>query len=105
MAAMEENDGKFSSYYLLKNEKKIGKDSVYVWDMVFDCESEGMIRFRDSKTDKVGFFDGKGKVTIPAIYSDALPFRNNVAVVIKDAKRTCFDGKLYRREKPCEHWT
>jgi len=105
MAAMEENDGKFSSYYLLKNEKKIGKDSVYVWDMVFDCESEGMIRFRDSKTDKVGFFDGKGKVTIPAIYSDALPFRNNVAVVIKDAKRICFDGKLYQKEKPCEHWT
>ena len=106
IAVMEEkSDNKYESYYLLKNGIKVGKDSLYVWDMAFDCESEGMIRFRNQKTDKVGFFDGKGKVTIPAIYSDALPFRNNVAVIIKDAKRTCFGGKLYQKEKPCEHWT
>ncbi len=104
MAVMEENDGKLSSYYLLKNEKKIGKDSLYIWDMAFDCESEGMIRFRDSKTDKVGFFDGNGKVAIPALYSDAAPFRNNVAAVIKNAQRKCFDDTVYQKEKPCEHW-
>ncbi len=104
MAVMEENDKIFSSYYFLKNKKMIGKDSVYVWDMAFDCESEGMIRFRDSKTDKVGFFDGNGKVAIPALYSDALPFQNNVAVVIKNAQRKCFDDTVYQKEKPCEHW-
>ncbi len=105
IAVMEEKNHTAYGYYLLKNGKKVGRDSLYIWDMAFDCESEGMIRFRDPKTDKVGFFDGYGKIAIPAMYSDALPFRNNVAVVIKNAQRTCLDGNTYQKESPCEHWT
>jgi len=92
-----------SAYYLLKNGTKVGKDSLYIWDMAPDCESEGMIRFRDQKTDKVGFFDGNGKVVIPALYAEALPFYNGVAVVY-DGERVCNDGTKYDKNNPCDHW-
>lgn len=102
IAVMEGTDLN-SAYYLLKNGTKVGKDSLYIWDMATDCESEGMIRFRDQKTDKVGFFDSKGKVAIPALYAEALPFYNGVAVVY-DGERVCEDGTIYTKNKPCEHW-
>ena len=92
-----------SAYYLLKDGTKVGKDSLYIWDMAADCESDGMIRFRDPKTDKVGFFDSEGKVSIPALYADALPFYNGVAVVY-DGERVCEDGTKYSKNKYCEHW-
>ncbi len=96
---------KFEDYYLLKNGKKIGKDSLYVWDMSLDCEQEGKIRFRDPVTDKVGFFDKNGKVVIPAEYNDAKPFYNNLALAMKDAKRVCWGGEEYTTENRCEHWS
>jgi hypothetical protein len=92
-------------YYLLKNGKKIGVDSLYVFDFTLDCENENKIRFRDTKTDKVGFFDKNGKVVIPAIYNDAGKFHNGLALVIKDAKRICWAGKEYSKENQCEHWS
>jgi hypothetical protein len=91
-------------YYLLKNGKKLGVDSLYVFDFTLDCENENKIRFRDHKTDKVGFFDQNGKVILPAIYNDASPFYNGFAVVIKDAKRICWEGEEYSNKNPCEHW-
>ncbi len=102
IAVMEGTDFD-SAYYLLKNGTKVGKDSVYIWDMAFDCESEGMIRFRDPKTDKVGFFDSNGKVAIPALYAEALSFHNGVAVVY-DGERMCEDGTVYDKNNPCDHW-
>jgi hypothetical protein len=93
----------YSSYYLLKNGNQIGKDSIYLWDNSPDCESEGKIRFRDNKTDKVGFFDKNGYVVIPAIYNDAQPFRNGVAIAIMNAKKECLDGKIHNDDN-CEHW-
>ncbi len=96
---------KFENYYLLKNGKKIGKDSLYVWDFTLDCEQEGKIRFRDGITDKVGFFDKDGKVVIPAVYNDAHPFYNGLALTIKDAKRMCWNGVEYSKENSCEHWS
>lgn len=92
-----------NTYYLLKNGKKLAPDSLYVWDMTFDCEQEGKIRFRDPVTDKVGFLDSRGNVVIPANYNDARPFYNGLALVIHHAKRLCLDGKPYDIEK-CEHW-
>ena len=62
------------TYYLLKNGNRIGIDSMYVFDNGYDEENEGKIRFRDKKTDKVGFFDIKGKIVIPAEYDDAATF-------------------------------
>ena len=104
IAVMEETNDSLSSYYLLKNGKEFGIDSLYVWDNAFDCESEGLIRFRDSKTDSVGFFDSLGVVVIPAAYNDASPFRNGLAAVITGAKKICWDGGEFSSENPCEHW-
>ena len=98
-------DYKTTEYYLLKNGKKVGVDSLYLFDFTLDCENEDKIRFRDPKTDKVGFFDKNGKVIIPAIYNDASKFHNGLAIVIKDAKRICWEGEEYSKENPCEHWS
>ncbi len=96
-------NNKFKSYYLLKNGNKVGFNSHYIWDNSPDCESDGTIRFRDKKKG-VGFFDRKGNVLIPAIYSNATPFRNGMAIVLKDATKMCFNGKPYSIKNRCEHW-
>ncbi|MCD4744424.1 MAG: WG repeat-containing protein [Desulfobacteraceae bacterium] len=76
-----------------------------MWDNAPDCEHEEKIRFRDKTTDKVGFFDKNGHKIIPALYSDALPFRNNMAVVLENAERVCWGGEKYSDKKKCEHWS
>lgn len=93
------------NYYLLKSGKKIGLDSLYVWDYTYDRENENKIMFRDKQTDKVGFFYKDGKIVIPAVYDDALPFHNGLALVVHDGKRTCLDGSSYQDAKPCENWS
>lgn len=85
-AFMEETNEEFNSYYMLKNGKKFGKDSLYVFDMAFDCENEGFIKFRDPKTGNVGMFNTAGKVAIPALYNDMTPFENGLSVALKGAK-------------------
>ena len=92
-------------YYLLKNGKKVGKDSLYLGDYFLDCENENKIRFRDPKTDTVGFFDKNGQVVIPAIYNDITSFHNGLAVTIREGKRMCWEGGEYSKENPCEHWS
>ncbi|GGP05580.1 hypothetical protein GCM10010992_22230 [Cloacibacterium rupense] len=103
--AVNEIDG--DEYYLLKNGNKVGKDSVYVFDTEYAKESEGKIKFRDKKTDKVGFFDKNGKVIIPAIYNDAGDFHNNIALVIKDAHKQKWESKSKseNHEGDCNHWS
>ncbi len=91
-------------YYLLKNGKKVGIDSLYLGEYFLDCESENKIRFRDPGTDKVGFFDKNGQVVIPAMYNEATAFYNGLALTIKDGKRMCWEGGEYSKENPCEHW-
>jgi hypothetical protein len=90
-------------YYLNKEGKKFGKDSVYVSDFIFAEESEGKIKFQDYKNDKVGFFDKNGKVVIPANYNEAGDFQNGIAKVLKNAKRWCYDTNSEIR-KNCEHF-
>ncbi|RZM29145.1 MAG: WG repeat-containing protein [Pedobacter sp.] len=93
-----------TSYYLLKNGKMVGKDSLYVYDMTFDCEQEGKIRFRDPITDKTGFFNAEGKIAIPAIFNDAKAFHNGLSLVLYNGKRVCPDGSTFDKQNPCEHW-
>ena len=95
---------KFTSYYLLKSGKKVGADSVYIWYFTTDCENEEKIRFRDPKKDRVGFFDKSGKITIPAVYNDAQPFHNGLALTIRNGQRMCDQNKPYDKANPCEHW-
>jgi hypothetical protein len=91
-------------YYLNKKGKKFGMDSLYVFDFTYDNLSDGKLRFRDKRTDKVGFFNSEGKVVIPALYNDATPFTNGFSVVLHSGNRICWDGKPYSPANPCEHW-
>ena len=93
----EEVKGTWTSYYLTKSGKIVGRDSLYIYDNGPDCENESFIRFKDSKTDKMGFFNGDGKIIIPAEYSDLTRARNGMIIALKDAVK----------EKDGEHffWT
>ena len=92
----------YESYYLLKNGKKVGIDSLYLWDNAPDCENEGKIRFRNKDNDKVGFFDKDGEIIIPALYNDTSAFRNNMAVVLVNAEKICHNGEKYSEQNKCE---
>ncbi|ANE52410.1 WG repeat-containing protein [Flavisolibacter tropicus] len=81
----------YKSYYLLKDGRKVGQDSVYVFDFMFDCESEGKIIFYDRKKDRVGFLNQDGVAIIPAVYNYVSPFRNGLAIAHRNAKRKCWD--------------
>lgn len=88
-------------YYLLKDGRKVGRDSVYLFDYTFDCESEGKIRFRDRRKYRVGFFDSSGHVCIPAVYNTVTPFHNGLAVARIGAHLECLSGE--KDTIQCEH--
>ena len=102
IAAMEEKNGKYEFYYLIKSGKKVGKNSVYISDNAPDCESEGFIRFRDKKTDKAGMLNSKGEIIIPAQYNDLTNVRGGLVMAIKDAKI-----KYWHENEPsgCNHFS
>lgn len=93
IAVTEEADGDYLSYYLVKSGGMVGEDSLYFFDNVADCESEGFIRFRDKKTDKAGMFNRNGEVVIPAEYNDLKRVRNGLVAALKDAEKKYPDGK------------
>jgi hypothetical protein len=101
--AVAEPGASFSkSYYLLKDGRKVGQDSVFAFDFTFDCESEGKILFKDKKKDRVGFFDKNGIAVIPAMYNEALPFHNGLSVALRNATRKCL-GDIIEDTLNCEH--
>lgn len=103
VAVMEEKDGGYEAYYLLKNGKKIENVNMFVFDNSFDCESDKKIRFRDKETDAMGYLDEEGNIAIPPIYNTGQPFVNGFASVIKGASLFCHDGKPYTSTNRCEH--
>lgn len=94
IAVTEEENGKWKNYYLTKQGKVVGRDSLYVFDNSPDCENEGFIRFTDRKTDKMGMFDSEGKIVIPADYSVVSKAYNGTIAVLKDAEKKQ-DGEHY----------
>ncbi|MEO8403608.1 MAG: WG repeat-containing protein [Chitinophagaceae bacterium] len=95
MTVSERKDSTYQFYYLLKTGKTVGRDSVYVFDFSFDCESEGKILYRHGG--KVGFFDKSGTAIIPAVYNYASPFHNGLSIARINAERKkCTGGD-------CEH--
>ena len=102
--ATEQGDSTLQ-YYLLKDGRKIGRDSLYLGEYYLDCENENKIRFRDPVSNRVGYFNTDGRVLIPAMYNDATPFYNGLAIVIRDGKKMCRDGSEFSKENPCEHWS
>lgn len=100
--AVGELQGKnYSTYYLLKDGRKIARDSVYVFDFSFDCESEGKIIFEDRKKDRVGFLNSDGEVIIPAMYNWVSSFHNGLALALRNAKRGCLYSTADTAD--CEH--
>ncbi len=99
IAVMEAVDLK--TYYLLKDGREVGHDSVFMYDFTFDCESEGKIIFSDRKKDRVGFFDKNGVAIIGAIYNYVSPFRNSLAVAHRNARRKCWEEGVATTK--CEH--
>jgi hypothetical protein len=91
IAVNEKADNSYKSYHLLKDGRKVGQDSVFVFDFTFDCESENKIIFRDRKKDRVGFLDKNGIPIIPAIYNHVSPFRNGLSIAHRNAKRKCWE--------------
>ncbi len=102
IAAMDEINGKYESYYLTKAGKKVRKNSVYIFDNTPDCESEGFIRFRDKKTDKAGMLNSKGEIVIPAQYNDLTNVRNGMVMAIKGAEKKYWDKK---NTEGCNHFS
>jgi hypothetical protein len=99
VAVMKENN---ETYYLTKCGKKFGINSVYFFDNGPDCESEGFIRFRDNKTDKVGMFNGEGEIVIPAEYDDLSGVNNGLVIALKGAKKQYPHGN---NPSGCNHFS
>lgn len=92
----EEKNGKWSSYYLTKQGRIVGRDSLHLFDNGSDCESEGFIRFRDHKTDKAGMFNNNRDIVISAIYNDLTRVRNGMIIALKGAEKKYWeDGEHY----------
>jgi uncharacterized protein YacL (UPF0231 family) len=92
IAVTEEINGQGKSYYLTKQGKIVGRDSLYIFDNGSDCESEGFIRFRDHKTDKAGMFNKNGDIVIPAKYNDLTRVRNGMIIALQGAKKKYWEG-------------
>ena len=87
MAVTEEINENWNSYYLTKSGRIVGIDSLHMFDNGTDCESEGFIRFRVPKTDKVGMFNKNGDITIPADYNDLTKVKNGMVIALKGAEK------------------
>ncbi|MEO7977394.1 hypothetical protein [Flavobacterium sp.] len=98
IAVTEEDNENWKSYYLTKSGKKVGIDSLYTFDNGSDCENEGFIRFRDPKTDKMGMFNGEGKIVIPAEYSNLTKAKNGMFIGLKDAKKELIGEHFFWKE-------
>jgi len=88
-------------YYLLKNGRQVGRDSVYMFDYTYDCEQEGLIRFRSRAQNRVGFLNGQGQPVIPAVYNALSRFYNGLAVGLIGARAVCLSGESDTMH--CEH--
>lgn len=87
MAVSEPTEKSTKYYHLTKSGKKVGIDSLYIFDNGFDCENEGFIRFKDNKNDKVGLFDATGNIAIPADYNAISRVHNGMLFTLKDATK------------------
>lgn len=92
IAAFEEKDGKSCSYYLTKQGRIAGRDSLYFFDNGADCESEGFIRFCDRKTDKTGIFNKHGEIVVPAFYNHLSRVMNGLIIAVKGAEKKYAEG-------------
>lgn len=100
IALTEYSSNKFRSYYLNKNGKKFGIDSLYTFDTVHDTEQEGYIRFSVGKQlDSIGLFNSNGKIVIEPKYNSLSKVNNGLVIALLGA------NKIYEHEYAgCNHW-
>ncbi|WP_409151716.1 hypothetical protein [Sphingobacterium sp. BS-2] len=88
ISVIDWSDPEESEYYFLtKTGRKVGNDSLYYFDNVPDCESEGFIRFYDRANDLVGMLNSDGDIQIPAIYNGLGRVKNRMIPALKGAQR------------------
>jgi len=90
IAAVEEKDDRWITYYLTKQGRVVGRDSLYFFDNTPDCENEGFIRFKDNSTEKIGVFNANGDISVPAEYNGLSKVRNGLIVGLKGANKVYF---------------
>lgn len=93
--------GTMRNYYLLKDGRQVGRDSVYMFDFAFDCESERKIRFHSRANNRVGFLNSSGHAIIPAVYNYVSPFYNGLALGRIGARLKCWSSEEDTMQ--CEH--
>jgi hypothetical protein len=98
-----EKENKAEAYYLLKNGKKVGVDSIWSQGMSYDCEHEGFIRFRDENYG-TGMFNKHGEVIIPADYNYLSKVKNGVVLALKGARKEYTDGCDEDKEECYWRW-
>ena len=101
MAVCQSDSLGYKGYYLSESLQEAARDSLYIYDNAYDCQSEGYIRFKDPKTALVGMLDSNAKVVIPAVYNDLSKVQNNLVVARKGAFKTPVDTK---DPKSSEHY-
>lgn len=79
--------GKWTFYFLTRNGKRMGFDSLYFFDNLPDCENEGFIRFRDKERDKAGLLNRNGEVVVPAVYNYLDRVQNGLLTGLTGARK------------------
>jgi len=105
LAAIEVADSTHLTYYLTKSGRIVGRDSLFYFDNMPDCENEGFIRFHDKQTDKVGMFNRNGDIVIPAIYNALTKVMNGFVVGLKNAEKQYWHGDGHDEHAGCNHYS
>lgn len=95
MAVSQTIHQKWTSYYLTKSGRIVGRDSTINFDNAPDCEHEGFIRFKAPKSDLVGMFNKDGNVKIPAEYNALSRSVNGMIMALKGAKKAGDDEHYF----------
>ncbi len=87
-------------YYLNKEGKKFGIDSLYTFDFMHDTEQEGFIRFSVGRyLDSIGLFNLNGKIVIEPKYNSLSRVNNGLVVAKIGATQ-----KHESHNLGCDHW-
>lgn len=82
VGAISSLNPKIGSFYINKEGKRFGRDSLWSFDFSYDTESEKFIRFSvggyEKQTKRVGLFDWLGNVRLPAVYNWLSTVRNGL---------------------------
>lgn len=92
IAVFEEINGSLQSYYLTKSGKIVCYNNLYISDNSPDCENEGFIRFKDSKSDLVGMLNGNGEIVVPAEYNDLSKVMNGFIIALRNAHKPYYSN-------------